>query len=40
MISRQMQKHLPLNNGWTSTRTSFVEGSGYAIESDSGGFGK
>lgn len=37
MISKQMQRHLPLVNGWTSSRTSF----GYnAIESDSGGFGK
>jgi len=34
-----MHKQLPLNNGWTSTRPSFVEGAGYAIE-DTKGFGK
>mgnify|MGYP007125362525 CR=1 FL=1 len=40
-ITKQMLQHLPLVSGWSSTRPSFaIEGSGYAIENDSGGFGK
>jgi hypothetical protein len=40
LISR-MHKQLPQVAGWNCARNLFtVEGSGYAIESDSGGFGK
>lgn len=39
LVCSRMHKQLPLNNGWISTRPSFVEADGYAIE-DTGGFGK
>jgi hypothetical protein len=40
VLNSRMHKQLP-QAGWNCTRPEFtVEGSGYAIESDNGGFGK
>jgi hypothetical protein len=40
VLNSNLHKQLP-QAGWNCTRPEFtVEGSGYAIESDTGGFGK